>query len=195
MSVGKGTRSLPLSVLWSQVDALVVDHVCDRVEHCFLRPQVSTAASGCPWAAALDPHTGLPHPPRSVCFQHRQDTFWLGAGSDHHVHMVCPHVQGMQRPFPDPARFADRRIHRCSATIIEMHWCKLKLAGVVVVPSRVRWDQRVLIVVVVTVHRAPLISVKPGSVATKRDEISERSSEHGELKARLGPNAVQNPER
>ena len=91
------------------------------------------------------------------------------------MNVVSSHVNSSQKPLSNFTGIADRKFNRFALLRIKGDNSAGELAEAVLMPCPIRRKSRRHILIMETVNRAAFISVKPGAVRPKGNQICERN--------------------
>ena len=122
------------------------------------------------------PNAALPHMSRCVCLQcleHLRRAFGTRVYND--VSMIGPYIYCIKSPITEMASFLYCCFNRIPHFCTEEHRriSKVCLGGRM--PSGVRRDSGRTKYVITSIHRAPLVTVKPRAMATERNQKCQRN--------------------
>ena len=91
------------------------------------------------------------------------------------MYMVRSNVERVKTPPPNATRLKNSLLDRTSLYSSERKWTPLELFAIVALPNFIRRQIRFTIAVVKAVNGTTLVTMQPGAIAAKGNQIGERS--------------------
>ena len=158
-----------------EVDALPILDILDDSLQLFRIPDVSGAATSRPGTCAKCPTSAKPHPACRGRLERDEDRPDGGLGCDDHMHVICPYIDGPQRPPSSLAGLHDRVASGSTMRCRERERHTWQCRALVDLPARVRRNPRLSIDVASSVGRSACVTVEPRAVRAKRHKVRKRS--------------------
>jgi hypothetical protein len=156
--------------------SLAADDVLARTFDRFRCPKVSRASVLGPNVAIRPGQSRLAKTSRTPRFELRHRDFGLDVRAHHDMHMVRPHVQRPQPPPSNHAVLANGPVDDAPRPLRKHLRPRHESPRCVPFACRVRPKHRRSIPVVIRVHAAAFIPMKPRPVARPREEVRQRPS-------------------